>query len=228
MLRDDGWRVIAIGRNIERIVALVSAAEQVALSPHRDEPALLEWLLDLSDATVTYRARYRSLPDWAGVVDLLVYDETNPRSASYLLAKLVDHTRRLPEAGLETLTGEIAAAARRAKDARGGTLFTRRGKLRIGDKAHQRDDTPVDVKCGCYTCRNYSKMVLRHLHYAHEPVFETLASIHNLQFYEDLMASCRHEIERGRFGPWKEAFLRRYGPQEQAPAAARSRRGGRR
>ncbi|MFN2378523.1 MAG: circularly permuted type 2 ATP-grasp protein, partial [Candidatus Binatia bacterium] len=105
MLRDDGWRVIAIGRNIERIVALVSAAEQVALSPHRDEPALLEWLLDLSDATVTYRARYRSLPDWAGVVDLLVYDETNPRSASYLLSKLVDHTRRLPEAGLDTLTG---------------------------------------------------------------------------------------------------------------------------
>ncbi|GJM20315.1 MAG: queuine tRNA-ribosyltransferase [Planctomycetota bacterium] len=95
--------------------------------------------------------------------------------------------------------------------ARGGTLFTRKGKLRIGDKIHTHAIEPVDSKCGCYTCRHYSRMVLRHLNYAREPLFETLASIHNLQFYEDLLASCRHEIERGRFGPWKTAFLKRYG-----------------
>lgn len=94
--------------------------------------------------------------------------------------------------------------------ARGGTLFTRRGRIRIGDRTHRHDTGPVEPKCACYTCRNYSRMVLRHLHYAHEPVFETLASLHNLQFYEDLMSGCRHEIERNRFGPWKEAWLRRY------------------
>ena len=123
MVRDDGWRVVALGRNIERLVALVSSAMQVAASAERDAPPLLEWLLDLSDATITYRARYRSLPDWAGVADLLVYDDTNPRSASYLLGKLADHVARLPEAGLDVLTGEIAAAARRAADARGGFPF---------------------------------------------------------------------------------------------------------
>jgi tRNA-guanine family transglycosylase len=54
-------------------------------------------------------------------------------------------------------------------------------------------------------------MVLRHLHYAHEPVFETLASLHNLAFYGDLMRDIRHEIERSRFADWKTAWLKRYG-----------------
>jgi queuine tRNA-ribosyltransferase len=108
--------------------------------------------------------------------------------------------------------------------ARGGTLFTRRGRIRIGDRVHRHDTSPVEPKCRCYTCSHYSRMVLRHLHYAHEPVFESLASIHNLQFYEDLMASCRHEIERGRFGDWKAAFLRRYraGDLGAAKAAGKS------
>lgn len=95
--------------------------------------------------------------------------------------------------------------------ARGGTLFTRKGHIRIGDSRHRHEREPIDGKCGCYTCRTYDRMTLRHLHYCHEPVFETLASLHNLQFYEDLMAACRHEIERGRFGAWKQAFLKRYG-----------------
>jgi len=94
--------------------------------------------------------------------------------------------------------------------ARGGTLFTRRGRLRIGDKACRRDPGPVDPRCSCYACKHFPRMVLRHLHYAHEPVFETLASLHNLQFYQDLLADCRHEIERGRFGPWSAAWLKRY------------------
>jgi queuine tRNA-ribosyltransferase len=94
--------------------------------------------------------------------------------------------------------------------ARGGTLFTRKGRLRIGDKVHRHDRDPLDPRCACYTCAHFSRMVLRHLHYAHEPVFETLASIHNLRFYGDLMAESRHEIERSRFGSWKQAWLRRY------------------
>jgi len=111
--------------------------------------------------------------------------------------------------------------------ARGGTLFTRKGRIRIGDRIHRHDVAPVEPKCGCYTCGHYSRMVLRHLHYAHEPVFQSLASIHNLQFYEDLMASSRHEIERGRFRDWKAAFLRRYragdlGAAKGMPGAGRS------
>jgi queuine tRNA-ribosyltransferase len=102
--------------------------------------------------------------------------------------------------------------------ARGGTLFTRRGRIRIGDKRYRNDPDPIDPRCGCYACRNYGRMVLRHLHYAHEPVFETLASLHNLCFYQDLMREARHEIERGRYGDWKAAWLRRYGSPEARPA----------
>jgi uncharacterized circularly permuted ATP-grasp superfamily protein/uncharacterized alpha-E superfamily protein len=126
MIRDDGWRVVALGRNIERLVALTSSLTDIAASSERDEPPLLEWLLDASDSVVTYRARYRSLPEWAGVLDLMVHDDANPRSAAYLLAKLADHTRRLPEAGLDTLSDELAVAARRMADARSGPLFRRR------------------------------------------------------------------------------------------------------
>jgi queuine tRNA-ribosyltransferase len=105
--------------------------------------------------------------------------------------------------------------------ARGGTLFTRKGPIRIGDKAHRHDKGPLDPRCRCLCCRQYSRLVLRHLHYAHEPLFETLASVHNLHFYQDLMADARHEIERGRFADWKRAWLRRYlGSDPRAPAEA--------
>jgi queuine tRNA-ribosyltransferase len=109
--------------------------------------------------------------------------------------------------------------------ARGGTLFTRKGRIRIGDRAHRHDTAPVEGSCECYTCQHYSRMVLRHLHYAHEPLFETLASLHNLTFYEDLMAGCRHEIERNRFGAWKAAWLRRYSGGEPSATRATSRGG---
>ena len=83
--------------------------------------------------------------------------------------------------------------------ARGGTLFTRTGKLRITDRRYRRDRFPIDTKCECYTCKNFSRMVLRHLRYAGEPVFDTLATIHNLHFYQDLMRDIRHAIERKRY-----------------------------
>lgn len=109
--------------------------------------------------------------------------------------------------------------------ARGGTLFTRKGPIRIGDKAFRHDKGPIDPRCRCLACRQFPRLVLRHLHYAHEPLFETLASIHNIQFYEDLMADARHELERGRFAAWRDAWLRRYlgdGPRASAGTGGRA------
>jgi len=109
--------------------------------------------------------------------------------------------------------------------ARGGTLFTRKGPIRIGDKAFRHDKGPIDARCRCLACQKFPRLVLRHLHYAHEPLFDTLASLHNIQFYEDLMADARHEIERGRFADWKRAWLRRYlgeEPRARADAGGRA------
>ncbi len=77
MTRDLGWRFMSIGRRLERL-QFQSVALQRALA--MDENGSLDWLLELSDSIITYRARYRAQPEWLPVLDLLLRDETNPRS----------------------------------------------------------------------------------------------------------------------------------------------------
>lgn len=97
--------------------------------------------------------------------------------------------------------------------ARGGTLFTRTGRIRIGDKKFKKDRYPADTKCSCYTCTRFTRLVLRHLFYAGEPLFETLASIHNVHFFQDLMADIRKSIEDDRFTAFRDEWMARYGPR---------------
>jgi len=94
--------------------------------------------------------------------------------------------------------------------ARQGTLFTRMGKLRIMDKAFRKDKYPVDTGCRCYTCQTYSRMVLRYLFFTKDPLAETLATIHNLTFYQDLMADIRQAIEKGNYGNFQRDWLNKY------------------
>lgn len=68
---------------------------------------LLEWLLDLSDSLITYRARHLHHPEWPLVVDLLLFDPRNPRSGVFQLAKLAKHARLLPGAEASDLTGLV-------------------------------------------------------------------------------------------------------------------------
>ena len=91
--------------------------------------------------------------------------------------------------------------------ARGGTLFTRTGKIRIGDRKFKKDRYPVDTACACYTCKRFNRSILRHLHYAGEPLYLTLASLHNISFYQDLMRDIRGAIEADAFGAYKNRQL---------------------
>jgi uncharacterized alpha-E superfamily protein len=83
MTQDDGWRLMMIGRRLERlqflcdVLALRLAA---ADTPLRQE---LEWLLEIGDSAITYRTRYRAPPVWDTTIDLLVYDEKNPRALAF-------------------------------------------------------------------------------------------------------------------------------------------------
>ncbi|MFC5459259.1 circularly permuted type 2 ATP-grasp protein [Massilia niabensis] len=77
MTRDLGWRFMSIGRRLERL-QFQSVVLQRALAMNED--GNLDWLLDLSDSIITYRVRYRAQPEWLPVLDLLLRDETNPRS----------------------------------------------------------------------------------------------------------------------------------------------------
>lgn len=94
--------------------------------------------------------------------------------------------------------------------ARQGTLFTRLGKLRIMDKSSRKEKYPIDTHCNCYTCRTYSQMVLRYLFFTRDPLAETLATIHNLTFYQDLMRDIRQAIEQGRYNEFKTEWLNKY------------------
>ena len=96
MTRDHGWRFLSIGRHLERLYFVSATLEQVSESPLRAEPLLLEWLLDLSDSLVGYRARFMHHPEWPHVVDMLLLDPHNPRSQAFQLAKLAKHVRGLP------------------------------------------------------------------------------------------------------------------------------------
>jgi uncharacterized alpha-E superfamily protein len=86
MTRDLGWRFMFIGRRLERL-QFQSMVLQRALA--MDVNGNLDWLLDLSDSIITYRVRYRSQPEWLPVLDLLLCDETNPRSILFQLDSIL-------------------------------------------------------------------------------------------------------------------------------------------
>ena len=85
-----------------------------------------------------------------------------------------------------------------SRNARNGYLFTSEGKVVIKQRQYQDDSRPVDPQCSCYTCRNYSRAYLRHLFQAGEILYSTLATIHNLKRYLDIMRQIRQAIVFGR------------------------------
>jgi queuine tRNA-ribosyltransferase len=97
------------------------------------------------------------------------------------------------------------------RHARNGHLFTRAGALNIRNAAHRLDTGPIEADCSCYTCRHYSRSYLRHLDKCNEILGSRLNTIHNLHFYQRLMAEIRTAIDAGRFGAYAEEFYRALG-----------------
>lgn len=80
------------------------------------------------------------------------------------------------------------------RNARTGFLYTRNGVVKIRNSKHQRDLRPIDDACQCYTCQNYSRSYLRHLDKCGEILSSRLNTIHNLFYYQELMADLRQAI----------------------------------
>jgi queuine tRNA-ribosyltransferase len=93
------------------------------------------------------------------------------------------------------------------RNARNGHLFTSQGVLKIRNAAHQDDTGPLDPRCDCYTCRNYSRAYLRHLDRCNEILGARLNTIHNLAYYLGLMARIRDAIGQGDYPRFAAAFL---------------------
>jgi queuine tRNA-ribosyltransferase len=78
-------------------------------------------------------------------------------------------------------------------------MFTRAGRVVIKQTQYKDDPAPVDESCKCYTCQNFSRAYLRHLYLAGEMTFCTLATLHNLRRYLDIMSEIREAILVGKF-----------------------------
>jgi uncharacterized alpha-E superfamily protein len=81
-----------MGRRVERLSTMCSTL-QVAIDEGRTHE--LDWLLDLADSSVTYRSRYLAAPEWLPVLDMVVRDESNPRSIAFQAKGLADFIARL-------------------------------------------------------------------------------------------------------------------------------------
>ena len=92
------------------------------------------------------------------------------------------------------------------RNARNGYLFTSKGMLRIRNSKHQADTRPLDEDCDCYTCRNYSRSYLRHLDKTGEILGARLNTIHNLHYYQKLMAKLRNAIAGQRLDDFVAEF----------------------
>ncbi len=96
------------------------------------------------------------------------------------------------------------------KFARGGTLFTSRGKIRIRHQNYRRDFYPIDVSCSCYTCKNFSRSYIKHLFDSNEILGQILATTHNIQFYKNMAETARKYILENRFLEFKAEFFQNY------------------
>jgi uncharacterized circularly permuted ATP-grasp superfamily protein/uncharacterized alpha-E superfamily protein len=94
--RGEGWRFLDMGRKLERALHTITLVRHTLGSAAADEGPLLEALLDVADSSMTYRRRYYGSVQAVAVLDLLLADETNPRSLAFQLAALADDVDQLP------------------------------------------------------------------------------------------------------------------------------------
>jgi queuine tRNA-ribosyltransferase len=93
------------------------------------------------------------------------------------------------------------------RNARNGWLFTRFGDIRIRNARFREDMAPLDERCACYTCRNYTRAYLYHLDKAKEILGARLNTLHNLHYYQELMGALRKAIECGAFASTAKELL---------------------
>ncbi|MCE1238297.1 MAG: circularly permuted type 2 ATP-grasp protein [Azonexaceae bacterium] len=110
MTRDDGWRFLIIGRRLERLSFLAQTIASFLRMPSTRAAGCLDWLLELADSIITYRSRYSRSPELLPVIDLLVFDDSNPHGVMFqadLLGRYLERMAR--ELGADH-DGQLSAA----------------------------------------------------------------------------------------------------------------------
>jgi len=96
MTRGPGWRFLDMGRRLERSLHTISLLRNTLSAATADENSVLEALLEIADSSMTYRNRYLTILQLPPVLDLLMTDESNPRSIAFQLVALARHVEHLP------------------------------------------------------------------------------------------------------------------------------------
>ena len=96
-----------------------------------------------------------------------------------------------------------------ARNARHGKLFTWDGSLNIKNERFKLDERPIDPRCDCPVCRNFSRAYLRHLFVAGEMLAMRLAVMHNLYFYNSLARRIREALDGGQFAAFRAEYSER-------------------
>jgi queuine tRNA-ribosyltransferase len=104
------------------------------------------------------------------------------------------------------------------RNARNGQAFTADGPLTIKQARYTRDPRPLEDGCGCYACRGFSRAYLRHLFVCDELLVYRLLSLHNVHFFQRLLAGMRAAVVEQRFEAFRAGFLARYGQHAGEPA----------
>jgi uncharacterized alpha-E superfamily protein len=116
MTQDDGWRLLMLGRRLERIQFLSGLVATRLKSGEPLPQGELEWLLDVGGVSITYRTRYVATPQLAPVLQLLLFEQASPRSLAFqwrvlreTLAALAQSLGAPPDQGLEDPMAQLGA-----------------------------------------------------------------------------------------------------------------------
>jgi len=96
------------------------------------------------------------------------------------------------------------------RNGRNAFAFTENGSVRMRNNAHIEDGNPIEVGCDCYCCKNFSRATIRHFFNCGEMLGPILVSLHNLRFYQKLMAKIRLTLENDDFDAWAAEQLKKY------------------
>ena len=92
------------------------------------------------------------------------------------------------------------------RNGRNGQVLTSYGPVTIRNAVYAKDLRPIDDRCACYTCQNYTRAYIRHLYKANEILAARLCTLHNLYFYLKLVKGARQAIIEGRFAQWRASY----------------------
>jgi queuine tRNA-ribosyltransferase len=116
--------------------------------------------------------------------------------------------------------GDIIAAVKQGIDmfdcvmptrnGRNAFAFTENGPVRLRNSSNIDDSGPIEADCDCYCCKNFSRGALRHFFNISEMLGPILVSIHNVSFYQRLMANIRAKIEQNQYDEWTRTILEKY------------------